>query len=415
MSMGPTQQLNCLFLQGGSVAKRLRGVNSRFKSGGGGLDSSVALYALAILISVLAVIVIRRIVLWRRWNRIAGEEGLGLSRSALKLWWKYLSVELRQDPNKIFDSRERMSCELERLVDADEEELAKLIHQCWIRKKAEIRHPLSGQDNLLQTETVLVRDEDNKIILSGFLRRIGTDAVDVVPFRKTTIKEIGVGTTLVDLERARGCDSVFARILKTSSDGRLWTFSIGDAAKVEHQRLEFRIQIVLGGLVFDKRLKTLEEVQEEIDGTSKPTHHLLAKQQRENRVTIADLMKRKKLFYCSRLCHLIDLSAMGARLRIVDNEENLTAGKSIFLYLPFHVGGQQEEYLIEAEVVETWSEPTTDPEQEDRILRLRFFNLEPAELQSLRRLVNVINATPIQSMSSDAQELHEEFLYKPVS
>ncbi len=403
-------QMPFLFLQGGAVAKRLRGVNSRFEAGDAGLDSNVAIYAVSICASILAVILIRRVVLARRWSKIAGVEGFGLDKESLGKWWPYLSRELRQNPNRLFDSRERIATEMERLVENDESTLARLVHECWLRISPEARHPLTGLENLVQTETVLIRNEKGRLVMEGFLRRVGQDAVDVVPFVRTTIQEVGLGDKNVDLDRSGGCESIFARTLKTTADGRLWTFSIGVAAKVEYQRLEFRINTTLACLFFDKRLTALAEVKSQSECKDKPTHHLLAKQQRENKVTIANLMKRKKLIFSSRLCHLVDLSALGARLCIADPDHTLREGQSIFLFMPFEIRGMDEEHLVKAEIVETWTKPTPDPRNQDLVVRLRFFDLEDAELQLLRRLVNVLNATPLDATASKAEELHGEFV-----
>lgn len=402
-----------LFLQGGAVAKRLRGVNSRFESGNGGVDTNVLLYALALLVSVATVLVIRQIVIWHRWGKLAGADGLGLDNKSVKKWWKFLSKDLQQNPHKLFDSRERIAAELERLVAADQGDLARLVHECWIRSTPDVRNPLSGLENLLQTEMILIRDQDGKIILEGFMRRVGTDSIDMVPFRKTSMQEVGLGKDNVDIDRNVGCESIYAKVMKTSTDGRLWTFSIGVAAQVDHQRQEFRIRTPLGALVFDKRHNALSTVKADMDTSIVPTHHLLAKEQRERTVTYADLMRRKKLFYSARLCHLNDLSALGARLQLDDSDNQLIEDQSVYLFLPFVINGKVEESLIIGKIVEIWQEPNAT-NGESTIARLRFIDIEDSELLAMRRLVNVLNATPIENQSSDAQELCDQYRYSNV-
>ena len=137
----PAVTQSLVFLQGGAVAERLRGVNSRFESGNGGLDKNVVFYAIAILGSILTVVLIRRVVLWNRWCSLAGSNGLGLDRESLQLWWKHLSLELRQEPNKLFDSKERMGAELEKLVDVDKSDLARKIHKLWLKQRRDNRPP----------------------------------------------------------------------------------------------------------------------------------------------------------------------------------------------------------------------------------------------------------------------------------
>ncbi len=389
-------------------------MNSRFESGGAGLDRNVLIYTLSILSSILIVILIRRLVLWTRWKKLAGRDGLGLDKNALRSWWTQLSVELRQDPRKIFDSRERLSAELERLVDAEQTALAQLIQGLWVRRHDDLRRPYVGLDNVTQTESILVRDQEGRRLFEGYLRRVGSDAVDVVPFSKISIRESGVGTEHVELVRANR-EAIFARILKTSSDGRLWTFSVGEAARVAHQRLEFRIRTPLACLLFSKRLSALKAVKKELLNVDQPQHYLLEKARRENPPTYEDLMKRRKLFFSAELCHLIDLSALGARLRMLDLEESPGEGQRIFVYMPFTLNRQSHESLVEAQVAETWREPTEDPESECRIVRLIFHDMEDADIQKMRTLVNLINATPAKNATSLAEELHEEFRHIPLS
>ncbi|MFT7619578.1 MAG: hypothetical protein ACI97A_003234 [Planctomycetota bacterium] len=403
-----------MFLQGGSVASRLRGVNSRFKSSTGGLDTNVAIYALALMVSVLLVILARRVVLWHRWVKLAGPLGFGLDKKALKSWWGYLTADQRQDPEKIFSSKERIATELERLVAADEGKLARSIHERWVQRQPDVKNPLSGIKNLKQAEMILVRDDQGKLILEGFLRRVGTDSIDLVPFRRTSLGEAGLGKGQVHIDRNAGCDSIDAKVLKATADGRLWTFNIGVAAKVDYVRQEFRIKVQLDAMIFDKRQSTLAGIKTDMDTTVVPTHHLLAKQQRERTVTFADLMRRKRMFISARRCQLVDLSALGARICIQGNEIELRESQPLYLFLPFVINSQVEQYLIQANVVEVWDEVTATSD-ESRMVRMRFESLEDAELLALRRLINVLNATSEDNIYSDAQEICREYEYSDIN
>ena len=259
-----------------------------------------------------------------------------------------------------------------------------------------------------------MRGEDGRTIYEGFLRRVGQDAVDVVPFKKLPPLNARVGSENVDLIRARGCEPVLARIIKVSPDGRLWTFSVGEAAKVAHQRLEFRIKTGLGALLFSKRLKTIEEMQREYRGIDKPRHHLIEKQRRESKMTYAKLMEQKKLFFSADLVHLVDLSALGVRLRMKDTDDFPDVDRPLYLYMPFDVGSQELEFIVRGTVVETWLESSEDEEAESRILRIRFFDLDDAEIQELRTLCNQLNAAGPKSTFSRAEEFAEQFKLIPL-
>ena len=199
-------------LQSGVVLRRLRGVSGRFESGDAGLDAGVAMYALAILAGVLTVLVTRRAVVWYRVLRLLGPEGLGLDKESVTLWWGYLSPVLRQDPARLLSSRERMAAELERLADAGEDALAREVHKAWIEHTPAAQNPRNGLKNLVQTEAIRVRDhKTGRRIFEGYLRRVGQDAVDVVPFKKVGMERMSEGSGHVYLIRARGCgaDQIF--------------------------------------------------------------------------------------------------------------------------------------------------------------------------------------------------------------
>ena len=400
-----------LFLQSNAVARRLSGVNSRF-SADDEIDQEAAYVVLALLVVILFALVMWRFWRWSRWERLAGIKSFGLDKKDLRLWWGHLANEQKIDPKRIFDSRERFCAQLTHLINEGETELARRVHDLWLSIDKATHERKQGLANLILSEKAVLRNADGRRLLDGFIRRLGKESLDVVPYSKSATNAQDAIPEQVHLERASG-EIIPTRVYKIAPNGFPWTLTVGPGVDKKHERHEYRVKLTQEALLFPA-LENLKKIRQLVTEPITPTHHLLAKNQKNAPPSYEGLMRQYKVIYESHLVECEDLSALGVRIHMTEVREDLQQGQTIYLFIPFDIDGQHEDYLVSAQIVETWFKPRGMDMEPLHVLRCQFLGIRDIEFRRLRQLVNRIGQVDATKIHSRAAALAEEFAFNPL-
>ena len=278
------------------------------------------------------------------------------------------------------------------------EELREL-HTLWLARDEKSREPQRGREGFVQLEHIRLRRDDG-FVIDGFLRRVGSDAIDFVVSEPAT--QLPLAEEEFVIERARG-EHIGGCALDVQNLHGPWTFGVGPQARAGQQRSEFRVSLALEALVFEASPR-LDTIRAELADPEISDHHLLAKHQLANPKTAEDLFSKWGFLDLAEIVRLDDFSALGVRFRLREPRIEIDTNKPLYLFLPFDVDGRSEEYLISAVTVEVWTE-TLDGQNVDHVLRCRFFEIEEEEVRRLRHLVNRLAAAGQEVQSRAAKIL----------
>ena len=391
------------FLQENSVMRRLGGVSARFDQNESNAHS-VLMYLLLGLLCVFLVLVLKRAMLFHRWQKFTGKAGLGLNKKELSRWWQLLKSAEKKQFERIFETRDRFCGQLERLINSDEKAVARAAHRAWLTQDPVARQPEPGHINFVQTEGVKVMDFEGELIMEGFIKHASPDAVTVLALSGKPF-DIVQNSLRLQIERA-GREMIMARAFKGSNQGDQWTLAIGQAADQDHQREEYRIQVGEMGLVLEDPLK-MEAIREEFFSTDRGGHHLLNKSEKKDK-QYEDLILAARGFFLCRLFQFEDLSALGIRIHFDQIQKDIIRGQCLHFYFPLLINGVLEDQLVCGRIEEVWQKPVGQNRDPIQVARVKFVDLSAKELSRMRRLVNLVG----QHVGTDKVQSKAEEIYR---
>ncbi|MCB9833084.1 MAG: hypothetical protein H6807_11485 [Planctomycetes bacterium] len=401
----PVQAIFLSLQRATRITDRLAGLQERMDDGGAANQRFLIPVLVTLGLGLVSLVALRAW-RWKKFRACMGERGFGLDRKLLQPLWKALDPESRLDPSRLIRSRELIGALLEQLASRDRGLLRREFLRHVIGQNEDLRHPREGMAQVAQLERLRLHREDG-FILEGFVRRVGQHAIDFVAL--DTPMQLPFQDEMLQIERANG-EHLQGRVLRITGLHGPWTIGIGEAAVHGHRRQEFRVTLDAEGLAFAASPR-LEKIRLAIIAPEEPVHFLIAKQKAENPDTYESLLARGQHFASAQPFRFDDLSALGARIRMVKPPFKLKVDSQIYLYLPFEIDERREDHLVSAEVVEIWEE-SLDGSQTDVVLRCRFFDIQEEELRRMRILVNQVAATK-DRFRSVAPDLLEQYRRRP--